>query len=121
MLDILAAAALAPPPAPPPAAVCVCTARSRKPDIEFRGVAVDGAFVVAPDGAADPRQATIFRVVKAFKGEAATPMKVWHLRNPERCCVIFNYASTYEVKARLKAGKAETDLCLMPELKPKSE
>lgn len=102
--------------------LCTCANNATPADIEFRGVAVDAVLVAAEGGTkVELRQATVFRVTRVIKGEAASPMKVWHLTNPGRCGVTFNYASTYRVKARLKNGRAETDLCLMPELKPKSE
>ncbi|NWG72462.1 MAG: hypothetical protein HXY23_12780 [Parvularculaceae bacterium] len=115
MFAMLAAALLAPADAP---FLCVCSANAKPVDIEFEGVAVDAALVALKDGVGvEPRQATIFRVTRAFKGEAKTPMKVWHLTNPQRCGVKFNYAASYRVKARVKNGAVETDACLMPELK----
>lgn len=122
MLALVAAAlAASSPPADAPF-LCACAKPARPADIEFRGVAIDATMVAGQGGAnVESRQATVFRVTRVIKGEAATPMKVWHLSDPNRCGVTFNYAASYVVKARLKNGKAETDLCLMPELKPKTE
>lgn len=119
MLALLAAALLAPADAP---FLCVCAPNAKPADIEFEGVAVDAALVARLDGVGvEPRQATIFRVTRALKGEAKTPMKVWHLTSPQRCGVRFNYAASYRVKARVKNGAIETDACLMPELKAAPE
>lgn len=119
---VLAALALAD-PGPPPAPVvdiCVCTPARAQADILFRGVVVDAELRASGDGrSVQPRQATIFRVEKTLKGEAATPMKVWHLTDARKCGVTFSYGGSYLVRARLKNGAAETDLCLMPELKAK--
>ncbi len=117
MIALFAALMLAPADAP---FMCACAPDPKPADIEFEGVAIDALLTATPDGGAvAPRQATLFRVTRAIKGEAKTPMKVWHFVNPQRCGVSFNYASSYRVKARVKNGEAETDACLMPELKVK--
>jgi hypothetical protein len=102
--------------------LCACPKEQRQPDIVFRGVAIDAALVLGPDGLnAHPRQATIFRVARVEKGAPSTPMKVWHLTDPGRCGVSFGYGATYTVRARLRQGEAETDACLMPELRKKPD
>lgn len=98
--------------------LCVCRKDLPAPDIVFRGVVIDAELRASIDGrSVQPRQATIFNVEKTIKGAAATPMKVWHVTDQKKCGVRFNYGEAYTVKARLKNGAAETDLCLMPELK----
>jgi len=117
MIALFAALLLAPADAP---FMCACAPGAPPVDIEFEGVATDALLTATPDGLrVAPRQATIFRVTRVIKGEAKTPMKVWHLTNPQHCGVSFDYASSYRVKARFRNKEAETDACLMPELKVK--
>lgn len=121
MIAVLAAALAfaAPPPADAPF-LCVCRKDPPPPDVVFRGVAVDAELRASEDGReVAARQATVFRVLKTIKGETSAPMKVWHVSDPGKCGVTFAYGQTYVVEARLKNGVAETDLCLMPALKPK--
>jgi hypothetical protein len=119
MIGLVAAFLLAagePPLAAPN--ICVCTDASKAADIEFRGVVTDALLTADATGKKiNSRQAAVFQVIRKIKGAAATPMKVYHTVDPTKCGVQFNYSQTYVVRARLKKDIAETDSCLMPELK----
>jgi hypothetical protein len=62
-----------------------------------------------------PRQATVFRVVKGAGADTPELTKVFHLTNPAKCGVRFDYGKRYVIVAAKKAsGELETSYCLMP-------
>lgn len=120
MIELIAALALqaAPggwsPPAKDPYRRCVCEATGEAEVVRFRGAAVDAIVAVGPDGRTpQDRQATLFTLMRPVKGLAA-PVKVWHLKNPHKCGVTFDYGKLYDVVAVKSGEELETSYCLMP-------
>lgn len=106
-----------------PHAKCYCkTPDPNEKDIFFKGVVVDAELTVDSSGlSVTPRQATIFRAIEPQKLGLENPIKVWHVTNPDKCGVTFDYGKEYTVKARKKDDALETDLCLMKDYLPKEE
>jgi hypothetical protein len=111
----LAGAAFAQPEMKTPPSKCRCAAPAAgEEDVVFKGLVVDAEMTVDASGVAvEPRQATIFRLIRAVKGEVSGPVKVWHVTNPDKCGVTFDYGKEYTVIARKKNNALETDFCLM--------
>lgn len=98
---------------------CTCAAEARQEEIAFSGVVIDAELRADPSGRAiEPRQATIFRVVRVVAGSVESPAKIWHTTDAKKCGVRFDYGQVYLVRARKAENELETDLCLMPELGP---
>ncbi len=73
-------------------------------------------MTLGPDGRTpEARQATIFRVMKGKSADVPDPAKVWHVTNPAKCGVKFDYGKRYTVVAVKKQnGDLETSHCVMP-------
>ena len=73
-------------------------------------------MTLGDDGrSAKARQATIFRVLKGAGESVPDPAKVWHVTNPAKCGVTFDYGKRYDVTAvRKSSGELETNYCVMP-------
>jgi hypothetical protein len=96
---------------------CTCAAESREAEISFSGVVIDAELRADPSGRTiEPRQATIFRVVRVVVGSVESPAKIWHTTDAKKCGVRFDYGQVYLVRARKAENELETDICLMPEL-----
>jgi hypothetical protein len=102
-------------PAMPPQPKRLCSCEIQKPGeiVEFIGVVSDAEVLLDETGANQlPRQASIFRIVRAPSSLKA-PVKIWHTTDTKRCGVQFNYGAQYYVKARKVGEELETDYCLM--------
>ncbi len=99
-----------------PYALCSCKNVDTSSTIAFTGIASDAVMTLAPDGrSAEARQATVFRVLKGVSADVPETVKVYHLTNPEKCGVKFDYGKRYAVVAIKKAnGELETSWCVMP-------
>lgn len=108
-------AELTEPPKLRKAAQCACGDDAPTDYITLRGLVVDAEVTLAPSGrAVNDRQATIFDIVEASGGDAAGRTRVWHLTDPDRCGVAFDYGLSYTLAARrTDEGDLETDACLM--------
>ena len=97
-----------------PYALCSCVKKEEGERVEFTGVASDAQLVLGADGrSAEARQATIFRVLKG--ADDSETAKVWHVTDPAKCGVKFDYGKRYDVVALKKAdGALETSYCVMP-------
>lgn len=97
-----------------PYALCSCAAVDENSIVRFTGTASDAEMTLGPDGlSANARQATIFRVVKGESDATPNPAKVWHVTNPAKCGISFDYGKRYEVIAVKKDGALETNWCVM--------
>lgn len=108
----------APPPLPmrdAPAIRCACPAQEPVERIVFTGIVVDAELRVDASGrAVEPRQATVFRLIRADDPSLETPVKVWHPIESERCGLSFDYGRQYTLAARrTETGALETDQCLL--------
>lgn len=99
-----------------PYALCSCANADRSNLVSFTGIASDAQMILGADGrSAEERQATIFKVVKGKGADVSDPAKVWHVTNPAKCGVRFDYGKRYTVIAAKKEnGELETSYCLMP-------
>lgn len=103
-----------------PYALCSCKAVDESSIVRFTGTASDAEMTLGPDGlSANARQATIFRVLKGESADAPNPAKVFHVTDPAKCGVSFDYGKRYDVIAVKKDGALETNWCLMG--KPRKE
>ncbi|MBB5517480.1 hypothetical protein [Amphiplicatus metriothermophilus] len=108
----------APPPLPnrpEPAIRCACPQDAPEEKIVFTGIVVDAELRVDASGrAVQPRQATVFRLIRADDPALKTPVKVWHPIESERCGLSFDYGRQYTLAARrTEKGALETDQCLL--------
>ncbi len=107
------------PPKPDPYAKCVCEDVDAAAVISFVGIVSDAQVLLGKDGRSPAdRQATIFRVVKTYKGEVSNPAKVWHMTAAEKCGVTFDYGKRYTVTAIAVGDGLETNWCLGPKPAP---
>lgn len=115
-----ASAAFAQPVTPIASSKCRCAAPAPGEEtVVFKGLVVDAEMRADASGlAVEPRQATIFRLIRAEKGEVSGPVKVWHATSPDRCGVAFDYGREYTVRARKEDEALETDFCLMKDYLP---
>ncbi len=99
-----------------PYALCSCANTDKSNLVSFTGIASDALMILGPDGrSAEARQATIFRVVKGKSADVADPAKVWHVTDPAKCGVKFDYGKRYAVTAiKNENGELETSYCVMP-------
>jgi hypothetical protein len=99
-----------------PYALCSCANADRSNLVAFTGVANDAQMTLGPDGrTAIARQATIFRVLKGKSENVPDPAKVFHVTDPAKCGVKFDYGKRYDVVAVKKPnGELETSYCVMP-------
>lgn len=99
-----------------PYALCSCAGVDKAPLVSFTGIASDAQMTLGPDGrSALPRQATIFDVVKGKSADVPNPAKVFHVTDPAKCGVKFDYGKRYVVTAvKTENGELETSYCLMP-------
>lgn len=121
MIELLAAmmlqgAAEAEAPSPrrfDPYLLCVCQDQADADKVRITGYAIDAQLILGEDGrSALPRQATIFRIEKGPK-DLASPVKIWHVTQPEKCGLSFAYGRRYDVVAVKKGEELETNWCLM--------
>lgn len=97
-----------------PYALCSCKAADEKSVVRFTGYANDAELTLNEDGQqANARQATIFRVTKGRSDVVAALTKVFHLTDPAKCGVSFDYGRRYEIIAVKKDGVLETNWCVM--------
>jgi hypothetical protein len=99
-----------------PYALCTCPAIDKENLVTFTGIASDAEMILGEDGrSAEPRQATIFRVLKGKGADVPDPVKVWHVTNPAKCGVEFDYGKRYAIVAEKNSnGELETSYCVMP-------
>ena len=99
-----------------PYALCSCANADKSNLVSFTGYAADAEITLGEDGhSAEARQATIFRVAKGKSVDVPELAKVWHVTNPAKCGVRFDYGKRYEIVASKKEnGELETSYCLMP-------
>ncbi len=98
-----------------PYALCACPQTDDRTRVAFTGYATDAELTLGEDGrSAGARQATIFRVTKGRSAEIPELAKVWHVTNPAKCGVKFDYGKRYDVTAiRRDDGSLETNWCEM--------
>ena len=124
MIEILAVIALQGAPAggirPPdqssdPYYLCRCPQSAEEEAITFTGYASDAQLTLGADGrSVEARQATLFRVAKKPDASFPDPAKIWHVTDPAKCGVKFDYGKRYVVTAVKKPdGEYETNYCLM--------
>jgi hypothetical protein len=93
---------------------CVCQAADPANVVRFTGYASDAEMTLSDDPEkTNARQATIFRVAKGRSDDVAEMTKIYHVTNPAKCGVSFDYGKRYDVVAVKKDGALETDWCLM--------
>lgn len=99
-----------------PYALCSCANADKSNLVSFTGIASDAQMTLGADGrSAEARQATIFRVLKGKGADVPDPAKVWHVTDPAKCGVKFDYGKRYQVTAVKKEnGDLETSYCVMP-------
>lgn len=99
-----------------PYALCSCANAEKGATVAFTGIASDAQVILGEDGrSAEARQATIFRVLRGKSADVPDLAKVWHVTNPAKCGVKFDYGKRYDVVALKKAnGELETSYCVMP-------
>lgn len=99
-----------------PYARCTCPAIDKETLVSFTGIASDAQMTVGEDGrSAEARQATIFRVLKGKSADVPELAKVWHVTNPAKCGVKFDYGKRYTIIAKKNSnGELETSYCVMP-------
>jgi len=99
-----------------PYALCSCANKTEGERVTFIGVVTDAELTLGADRrSAQPRQATIFRVLKGAGEKVSDPAKVWHVTDPSKCGVTFDYGKRYEVVAiENEKGDLETSYCVMP-------
>lgn len=99
-----------------PYALCSCAGVDTSKAVSFVGIASDAQMTLGADGrSAEARQATIFRVMKGKSADVPDPAKVWHVTNPAKCGVKFDYGKRYAVTAvKNENGELETSYCVMP-------
>lgn len=118
LASFAAAGATAQPPEKTPPRMCGCANAQEGEVIEFVGVAFDAELSLDETGQdVLPRQASIFRVVRAPNRELKTPVKVWHSTEMAKCGVRFDYGKEYQIRARKEGDRLETDYCLMKDVK----
>lgn len=102
-----------------PYALCSCAGVDKSQLISFTGIASDAQMTLKADGrSAEPRQATIFRVLNGANADLPDPAKVWHVTDPAKCGVRFDYGKRYDIVAQRKEnGDLETSYCVMPKAK----
>lgn len=97
-----------------PYALCSCKAADASAIVKFTGYASDAEMTLSEDPQKpNARQATIFRVTKGRGDDVAEMTKVFHVVDPAKCGISFDYGKRYEVVAVRKDGALETDWCLM--------
>ncbi len=97
-----------------PYALCSCKPVDEKSTVRFTGYASDAEITLSDDPQkANPRQATIFRVSKGLSADVADMTKVWHVTDPAKCGIRFDYGKRYDIIAVKKSGALETDWCVM--------
>lgn len=98
-----------------PYALCACSQADERPRVAFTGYATDAELTLGEDGrSAEERQATIFRVTKGRSADVPELAKVWHVTDPAKCGVKFDYGKRYDVAAvKREDGALETDWCKM--------
>jgi hypothetical protein len=102
-----------------PYARCRCEAVDAAATVRFTGIVSDAELTAGEDGrTANPRQATIFRIVKSGAGGLAERVKVWHRTDPAQCGIRFDYGKRYDIVAVTKDGEFETDWCVMGKPRP---
>ncbi len=99
-----------------PYARCICAAIDKETLVSFTGIASDAQMTLGEDGRrAEARQATIFRVLKGKSADVPETAKVWHVTNPAKCGVKFDYGKRYTIVAKKNSnGELETSYCVMP-------
>lgn len=99
-----------------PYALCSCANVDKSNLVSFIGIASDAEMTLGADGrSAEARQATIFRVLKGEGAGVPDPARVWHVTDPAKCGVKFDYGKRYRVTAvRKENGDLETSYCVMP-------
>jgi hypothetical protein len=99
-----------------PYARCTCPAIDKDNLVSFTGIASDAQMTLGDDGrSAEARQATIFRVQKGMGADVPELVKVWHVTNPAKCGVKFDYGKRYTIVAEKNSnGELETSYCVMP-------
>ncbi|HNR75608.1 MAG TPA: hypothetical protein PKM48_00635 [Parvularculaceae bacterium] len=104
-----------------PYALCSCANKPEGEEVAFTGVVTDAEMTLGADGrSAKERQATVFRILKGSSEKVPDPAKVWHVTNPSKCGVTFDYGKRYDVVAvRKENGELETSYCVMPDGKNK--
>lgn len=104
-----------------PYALCSCKPFDETATVAFTGIASDAEMTLGSDGrSAEARQATIFRVLKGAGADVPELAKVYHLTDPAKCGVKFDYGKRYSVVAIKKAdGSLETNWCVLG--KPREE
>ncbi|MEX0644915.1 MAG: hypothetical protein WD076_06375 [Parvularculaceae bacterium] len=104
-------------PVKKPPRLCSCALAQEGEILEFAGVAVDAELALDETGQnVLPRQASIFRVIRAPNKELKTPVKVWHSTETAQCGVRFDYGKEYQIRARKEGDRLETDYCLMKDV-----
>ena len=98
-----------------PYALCSCAGAAERETVTFTGYATDAEVTLAEDGrSAEARQATIFRVTKGGSDDIPERARVFHMTNPAKCGVKFDYGKRYDVTAiRRDDGALETNWCEM--------
>ena len=97
-----------------PFALCSCKPVDAVSLVKFSGIASDAEMTLSEDPmTANARQATIFRVLKGKSADVLDLTKVWHVTNPAKCGISFDYGKRYDVVAVKKDGALETDWCVM--------
>lgn len=98
-----------------PYALCRCPAVDQTKIVTFTGTASDAEMRLGEDGLSTaPRQATIFRVLKKSSADIADFARVYHLTDPAKCGITFEYGKRYDVTAvKTDGGALETDWCVM--------
>jgi hypothetical protein len=102
-------------PLPGIRASCPCRDEIPADVLIVEGLVVDAEASLDPDRRApNDRQATIFDIFRASRGDHSDRTKIWHSTNTNKCGVVFDYGRRYVVAARENEdGALETDKCLM--------
>ena len=102
-----------------PYALCSCANKTDGERVNFTGIVTDAELMLGADRrSTQPRQATIFRVLKGGGENVPDPAKVWHVTDPANCGVTFDYGKRYEIVAvENDRGELETSYCVMPAAK----
>ncbi len=98
-----------------PYALCSCAAAADRETVTFTGYATDAEVTLAEDGrSTEARQATIFRVTKGRSGDIPERTRLFHMTDPAKCGVKFDYGKRYDIVAvKRKDGALETSWCEM--------
>ena len=95
-------------------ALCSCKTIDPLTIVRFQGFASDAEMTLGEDGkTANARQATIFRVLKGAGADVPPLARVYHVTDPAKCGISFDYGKRYDVAAVKKDGVLETDWCRM--------